>query len=94
MYVDVDVGYSYESIICRYLRGAKRVVIGDPYTRLQHQIQSLVRFCECVLKVGTVKKINLITGYDDKTQLAEIAEKLEVLKQNLPPEGGCQNFCV
>lgn len=78
-----DIGHSYESIIGPYLRGAKAVVIEDPYIRLQHQIQNFVRFCECVLKAGTVKKINLITGYDDKTQLAEIAEKLEELKQSL-----------
>lgn len=78
-----DVGHSYESIIGPYLRGAKRVIIEDPYIRLSHQIQNFVRFCECVLKIGTVKKINLITGYDDNTQLAEIAEKLDELKQSL-----------
>lgn len=78
-----DVGHSYESIIGPYLRGAKTVVIEDPYIRLQHQIQNFVRFCECVLKAGTVKKINLITGYDDNTQLADIAEKLDELKQSL-----------
>jgi ATP-dependent Lon protease len=78
-----DVGHSYESIIGPYLRGAKAVVIEDPYIRLQHQIQNLVRFCECVVKSGTVKKINLITGYDDNTQLTDIAEKLEELKQSL-----------
>lgn len=78
-----DVGHSYESIIGPYLREAKTVVIEDPYIRLQHQIQNFVRFCECVLKAGTVKKINLITGYDDNTQLADIAEKLEELKQSL-----------
>lgn len=78
-----DVGHSYESIIGPYLRGAKSVVIEDPYIRLQHQIQNFVRFCECILKAGTIKKINLITGYDDNTQLAEIAEKLEELKQSL-----------
>ena len=78
-----DVGHSYESIIGPYLRGAKTVVIEDPYIRLQHQIQNFVRFCECVLKAGTVKKINLITGYDDNTQLADIVEKLEELKQSL-----------
>lgn len=78
-----DVGHSYESIISPYLRGAKTVVIEDPYIRLQHQIQNFVRFCECILKAGTVKKINLITGYDDNTQLADIAEKLEELKQSL-----------
>ncbi|WP_311219698.1 MIT C-terminal domain-containing protein [Alcaligenes sp. AB3] len=78
-----DVGHSYESIIGPYLRGAKTVVIEDPYIRLSHQIQNFVRFCECVLKVGTVKRINLITGYDDNTQLTEIVEKLDELKQSL-----------
>ncbi|HGF4016972.1 BREX system Lon protease-like protein BrxL [Burkholderia cenocepacia] len=78
-----DTGYSYESILGPYLQGAKSVVIEDPYIRLQHQIQNFVRFCETVLKAGTVKKINLITGYDDKTQLADIAEKLDELKQSL-----------
>jgi len=78
-----DTGYSYESILGAYLQGAKSVVIEDPYIRLQHQIQNFVRFCETVLKAGTVKKISLITGYDDKTQLADIAEKLDELKQSL-----------
>ncbi|AVG41564.1 BREX system Lon protease-like protein BrxL [Achromobacter insolitus] len=78
-----DTGHSYESILGPYLQGAKSVVIEDPYIRLQHQIQNFVRFCETMLKAGTVKKINLITGYDDRTQLAEIAEKLDELKQSL-----------
>ncbi len=78
-----DTGHSYESILGPYLQGAKSVVIEDPYIRLQHQIQNFVRFCETVLKAGTVKKISLITGYDDKTQLADIAEKLDELKQSL-----------
>lgn len=78
-----DTGYSYESILGPYLQGAKAIVIEDPYIRLQHQIQNFVRFCETVVKIGTVKKISLITGYDDKTQLADIAQKLDELKQSL-----------
>ena len=78
-----DTGHSYESIIGPYLRGAKSLVVEDPYIRLQHQIQNFVRFCEMILKSGTVKKLTLITGYDDKTPLAEMAEKLEELKQSL-----------
>ena len=78
-----DIGYSYGSIMGSYLQGAKAVVIEDPYIRLQHQIQNFVRFCETVLRANTIKKICLITGYDDKTQLAEIAEKMEELKQSL-----------
>ncbi len=78
-----DIGYSYESILAPYLQGAKTVVIEDPYIRMQHQIQNFVRFCETALKAGTVKKISLITGYDDKIQQADVAEKLDELKQSL-----------
>ncbi|MBM3272813.1 BREX system Lon protease-like protein BrxL [Candidatus Kaiserbacteria bacterium] len=78
-----DTGYSYESIMGPYFQGAKTVVIEDPYIRLQHQIQNFVRFCEAVLKGGAVKKITLITGHDDKTPLAEMAEKIEELKQSM-----------
>lgn len=78
-----DVGHSYESIMSPYLKGVKTLVIEDPYIRLPHQIQNFVRFCESALKAGTVKKINLITGYDDNTQLADIVEKLGELKQSL-----------
>jgi ATP-dependent Lon protease len=78
-----DTGHSYESIIGPYLLGAKAVLIEDPYIRLPHQIQNFVRFCETVVKAGTVKKIELVTGYDDRTELAEIHEKLNDLKQSL-----------
>ncbi len=76
-------GHSYESIMGSYLQGAKTVVVEDPYIRLQHQIQNFVRFCETVLKFGTIKKISLTTCYDDNTQQAEIEERLGELKQSL-----------
>ncbi|MGD9839836.1 MAG: BREX system Lon protease-like protein BrxL [Afipia sp.] len=78
-----DTGYSYESILGPYLRGAKSVVIEDPYIRMPHQIQNFVRFCETVLRHSVAKKITLVTSYDDKTQFADISEKLEELKQSL-----------
>jgi ATP-dependent Lon protease len=78
-----DTGYSYKSILGPYLVGDKSVLIEDPYVRLPHQIQNFVRFCETVVKAGTVKKIQLVSGYVDNTQLADIAEKLEELKQSL-----------
>lgn len=78
-----DTGHSYETIIGPYILGAKSLIIEDPYIRAQHQIQNFVRFCEMAIKSGTIKKLTLITGYDDKTQLVEMAEKLEELKQSL-----------
>lgn len=78
-----DIGYSYESIIGPYLRGANEVVIEEPYIRLPHQIQNFVRFCEALVKPGTVRRIRLITSYDDNTTMTEIQDKLAELKQSL-----------
>lgn len=78
-----DVGHSYDSIVGPYLAGAKEVVIEDPYIRMTHQVQNLVRFCEAVVKVGSVKKIKLITGYDDEAKMAEVQEKILELQQSL-----------
>lgn len=78
-----STGYSYESIIVPYLKGAKAVVIEDPYIRANHQIQNFLRFCEAILKQPTVKKICLITSYDDETDVQTMSERLNDLKQSL-----------
>ena len=78
-----DSGYSYESILLPYLKGAKAVEIEDPYVRANHQIHNFVRFCEAVIKSPTVKAIKLITGYDQETDLKELSERLDELKQSL-----------
>ncbi len=78
-----DTGYTYESIMGPYLQGATTVIIEDPYIRLQHQIHNFVRFCETLLKSGTIKHITLTTSYDDNAQLKDFAEKLDDLKQSL-----------
>ena len=78
-----STGYSYESIIVPYLVGAKAVVIEDPYIRATHQVQNFIRFCEAILKQPTVKRIQLITSYDDQTNVQEMAERLQDVKQSL-----------
>ncbi len=72
-----SIGYSYETIMVPYLAGAKSVVIEDPYIRATHQVQNFIRFCEAVLKQPTVKKIKLITSYDDHTNVQEMAGRLK-----------------
>jgi ATP-dependent Lon protease len=79
-----DVGHTYDGIFGSYLAGAKAVTIEDPYIRMQHQITNFVRFCETVVKFApTVRRLHLITGYDEKTDLAAMREKLDELKQSL-----------
>ncbi len=78
-----DTGYSYESIIGPYLKGAKSIEIEDPFIRLSHQIQNFVRLCEAVVKLSSIKRIDLITNYDDDAQKADIEQKFDDLKQSL-----------
>jgi ATP-dependent Lon protease len=78
-----DTGHSYESIIGPYLQGAKAIEIEDPYIRMSHQVQNFVRFCEAVVKLSSIKRIDLTTSYEDELQKAEINQKLGELKQSL-----------
>lgn len=78
-----DTGHSYETVFGPYLAGAKSIVIEDPYIRAPHQIANFVRFCETVVKVSTVQAISLITSYDQQTDMADVQEKLDELKQSL-----------
>ncbi len=77
------VAIHYESLLGPYLRGATEVVIEDPYIRQPHQVQNLVRFCEAVVKSGTVRKLRLVTSYEHSAQQDEVKEKLADLQQSL-----------
>jgi ATP-dependent Lon protease len=82
-----DTGHSYESIFDKYPKGCTAVLIEDPYIRLIHQIQNLVRFCELAVKIGSVKKIKLMTGFDNDAQRVDIQEKFEMLGESLRASG-------
>jgi ATP-dependent Lon protease len=58
-------------------------VVEDPYIRMPHQIANFVRFCETVVKAATVRKVTLITSYDQQTDMAGLQDKLDELKQSL-----------
>ena len=78
-----DTGFSYEKVIAPYLKGAKEITVEDPYIRVTHQIQNFIRFCETAVKLLTIRKINLITSFDEKTNISEMRDSLEELKQSL-----------
>jgi len=78
-----DNGHTYDSLIGPYLVGAKVVTIEDPYIRATHQVGNFVRFCETVIKQPTIRSINLITSYDENTDLVDLNDKLDALKQSL-----------
>lgn len=78
-----DTGHTYESLFGAYLVGAKQVIVEDPYIRLPHQLQNVVRLCELLVKQGTVRHVQLVTSYEDSHQKADIAEKLSDLSESL-----------
>jgi ATP-dependent Lon protease len=78
-----DRGYSYETIIAPYLKSAKEITVEDPYIRLSHQLLNFIRFCEAIVKLSTIRKIILITSYEDEEQLKEQKLKFDELKQSL-----------
>ncbi len=78
-----DTGYTYEALFGDYLKGAKVLDIEDPYIRSQHQVANFVRFCELVVRIGSVHTINLTTGFDDGSQQKEADEKFQALASSL-----------
>ena len=78
-----ESGYTYERIFGDYLKGAKKVFVSDPYIRATHQIANFIRFCELLVKTGSIKKIGLETGYDDDYQKKDASVKLDSLKDSL-----------
>ncbi len=78
-----DIGYSYETIFGKYLKGVKIVFVEDPYIRTQYQIQNFMRFCELIVKIGSANQIKLVTDCDNQQQQAEAQEKLDMLQDSL-----------
>lgn len=82
-----DTGHSYEAIFGKYLQGCTAILIEDPYIRTHYQIQNFIRFCELAVKTGSIKEIDLVTGFDNDAQRAETQEKLEMLCDSLKQNG-------
>ncbi|WP_426424204.1 BREX system Lon protease-like protein BrxL [Bradyrhizobium genosp. A] len=78
-----DTGHSYDTIFGPYLAGAKSIIVEDPYIRAPHQIANFVRLCETMLNASSVQTITLITSYDQQTDMADVRDKLDELKQSL-----------
>jgi ATP-dependent Lon protease len=78
-----STGHTYETIVGPYLKDANEITIEDPYIRITHQIANFVRFCEMAVKFSNVKKIKLVTSYDENTIVTEMNDRLEEVKQSL-----------
>lgn len=80
-------GFSYQSIFGRYLTGAKKLTIEDPYIRRDYQIRNFLQVCELAVQIGTIKSIELITAAEHDYQKDEAIKKLDEIKESLADSG-------
>ncbi|XP_048511584.1 MIT domain-containing protein 1-like isoform X2 [Athalia rosae] len=79
-----SIGYGYATVFGRFLDASvTHVHIEDPYIRLFHQCQNLLRLCElCVQKCHSLKKVTLVTTQESDERKGQIAN-LKELKLSL-----------
>jgi ATP-dependent Lon protease len=71
-------GISYDKIFGRYIAGASKIVVTDPYVRYFYQIKNMMEFVEMVIQRKPPEdqvSIHLITGPDD----GNVAKQRELL---------------
>lgn len=61
-------GITFEALFSDYLRGARRIMVTDPYIRLFFQIRNFMEFVETVLRIKPEDEevhIHLVTVKDE-----------------------------
>ncbi len=82
-----EEGHSYENLFGPYLQGAKKIIVRDPYIRLEHQIRNFIAFASLLEALEKPIELQLITSAEDTYQEKVIAQKLEDLANNLKEYG-------
>jgi ATP-dependent Lon protease len=84
-----DIGYSYDDLFADYLKGAKVVMLEEPYLSHGYQITNLVRFIELLVKIGDCKVFKLVTKLGDtEEESAYIKDSLRGIKETLADMDG------
>lgn len=83
---DNQEGISYESLFARYLTGAKKVTLVDPYLRMPYQMKQLIEFCLVLVNnKGNDEEIelNVITWNEPDEMLKLSTENLNEIAESV-----------
>jgi ATP-dependent Lon protease len=83
--IENQTGISYMKLFGRYVKGAHRIEIVDPYVRRMWQIRNLVEFLQVVLAVkeeGDDVKVHLVTDHGEMSY-EEVYQHLSEVQDNL-----------
>lgn len=84
-----DIGYGYDDLFADYLKGAKVVMLEEPYLSHGYQVTNLVRFIELLVKIGDCKVFKLITKLGDTVEESSyIKDSLSGIKETLAEMDG------
>ena len=84
-----DIGYGYDDLFADYLKGAKVVMLEEPYLSHGYQVTNLVRFIELLVKIGDCKVFKLITRLGDTVEESSyIKDSLSGIKETLADMDG------
>lgn len=79
-----DTGFGYRRVFAPYLKGAKRIIIHEPYLVKSYQQVDLLQFLELVAEIGDCTMVKVYTGPGERMEeknsitaaLDEIADSL------------------
>ncbi len=89
VYQENQRGVTFDGLFGAYLKGAKELVVTDPYIRLYYQVRNLMEFIETVVRQKAEDEevsIHLITVADEMDPGSQI-ELLQKVEENCPPVG-------
>lgn len=87
-----QIGISYEKLFSNYLKGAKEIVVKDPYIRQYYQVKNFMEFCIMLLRIKPSTEevsVKLFTKLDPEYE-QETRDRLEKVYESL--EGSGINF--
>lgn len=82
-----ETGYSYQNLFGPYLKGAKKIVVVDPYVRLEYQLRNFVAFAGVLDTSAGPVELKLITSSEDAYQEKVLEQKFAEIKASLALHG-------
>ena len=82
-------GISYENLFANYIKGAKEIIVRDPYIRKYYQVKNFLEFCEMVLRIKPAAEevvVKLYTKLDTEHE-NEVRDRLEKVFESLDGSG-------
>ena len=85
-----DTGYGYDDLFTDYLKGAKIVMLEEPYLSHGYQMTDLVRFVELLVKIGDCQVFRLVTKPGETSEESNmISKSLQRLRETLDDKEDC-----